>query len=228
VNEIIDECRRRQISKADVLSFDFEMGLEPVVQDEAHQKGVSLSLKYIPKDVFDKRAAEGGRVQFYDVGYVEVLPKVKGKTVTFTLKDFRVFYSQNDLEELGENLKPGGSRVTVDEAQAVKIVKDTEGKITREILTKKWTDWIDYWALDFDYEKRPEVVRVVENGRAREVSTGNYIFENGWQSYRTRKNRSLELTSGKHIYKKSGQYKIAVKVIDIFGNDTTRVVEVEI
>jgi hypothetical protein len=36
----------------------------------------------------------------------------------------------------------------------VKIVKDKKGKVTSEVLTKKWTDWIDYWAVDFDYENR--------------------------------------------------------------------------
>jgi len=116
----------------------------------------------------------------------------------------------------------------VDEGQVVKIVKDKRGRITREVLTKKWTDWIDYWAVDFDYENGPEVIRVVEDGKEREVWTGNYIFENEWQSYRTRKDRTLELTSGEHAYDKPGRYKVAVKVIDIFGNDTTKVVEVKV
>jgi adenine-specific DNA-methyltransferase len=228
VNEIIDECRRKQISNVDVLGFEFEMGLTPVVQDEARQKGVSLSLKYIPKDVFDKRAVERGQVEFYEVGYVEVLPKVKEKKVTITLTDFGVFYRQDDLDALGQKLKPGGSKVTVDEGQVVKIIKDKNGKVTREILTKKWTDWIDYWAVDFDHQNRPEVIRVVEDGKEREVWTGNYIFENEWQSFRTRKDRNLEMTSAEHTYEKPGRYKIAVKVIDIFGNDTTKVVEVKV
>lgn len=228
VNEIIYESRLKQITKVDILGFEFEMGLKPVVQDEARQKGVSLSLKYIPKDVFDKRAVERGQVQFYDVAYVEVLPKVKKNGVVIALTDFGVFYRQDDLNALGEKLKPGGIKVTVDEGQVVKIVKDKKGKITREVLTKKWTDWIDYWAVDFDYENRPEVIRVVEDGDEREVWTGNYIFENEWQSYRTRKDRNLELASGEHTYDKPGRYKIAVKVIDIFGNDTTKVVEVKV
>lgn len=228
VNEIVAECRKKKVSKVDVLGFEFEMGLVPVVQDEAKAKGVSLSLKYIPKDVFDKRAVERGQVQFYDVAYVEVLPKVDGKIVTVTLKDFGVFYRQDNLDALGEKLKPGGSKVTVESGQVVKIVKDKKGKVSREVLTKKWTDWIDYWAVDFDYESKKEIVRVVEGGQEKEVWTGNYIFENEWQSYRTRKERTLELTSGKHEYEKKGRYKIAVKVIDIFGNDTTKVVEVKV
>ncbi len=30
----------------------------------------------------------------------------------------------------------------------------------REVLTEKWTDWIDYWAVDFDFESKREIVRV--------------------------------------------------------------------
>jgi len=47
-----------------------------------------------------------------------------------------------------------------------------------------------------------------------------------WQSYRTRKDRTLELKSDPHLYEKKGRHLIMIKVIDIFGNDTTRVVEV--
>ena len=53
----------------------------PHAQDEARGKGVSLALRYIPKDVFDKRAVEKGQVVFYDVAYVEVQPVVKGRSV---------------------------------------------------------------------------------------------------------------------------------------------------
>jgi PKD repeat protein len=50
--------------------------------------------------------------------------------------------------------------------------------------------------------------------------TGGYIFENEWQSFRTRQNRDLELTTALHTYDRPGRYTVAVKVIDIFGNDT--------
>lgn len=59
------------------------------------------------------------------------------------------------------------------------------------------------------------------------IISGGYIFENEWQSFRTKKDRKLELTSAeKEVFK--GRRKIAVKVVDIFGNDTTRVIEVNI
>ena len=54
-----------------------------------------------------------------------------------------------------------------------------------------------------------------------------YIFENEWQTFRTKKNRKLELkTSFKELSK--GRRKIAVKVVDIFGNDTMKIIEVDI
>jgi site-specific DNA-methyltransferase (adenine-specific)/adenine-specific DNA-methyltransferase len=28
------------------------------------------------------------------------------------------------------------------------------------VLTREWTDWIDYWAVDFNYESRKEMIRV--------------------------------------------------------------------
>jgi len=251
VNEVVAECRRRRLSKVDVLGFEFEMGVVQFAQDEARAKGVGLALRNIPKDVFDKRAVERGQVQFYDVAYIEAQPKVKGLKATVSLKSYAVFYRQDELEEVAEGLKPGGSKVTVENGQVVKISKDKKGVVTREVLTKRWTDWVDYWAVDFNFESKKEMVRVVEsqirNPKSeirneqslltsaateavveREIWTGNYIFENEWQSFRTKKDRSLELTSAEHEYPKKGKYRIAVKVIDIFGNDTTKVVEVSV
>lgn len=58
--------------------------------------------------------------------------------------------------------------------------------------------------------------------------TGAYIFENEWQSFRTRNDRDLELKSVPHSYPKPGRYTVAVKVIDIFGNDTMTLVPVTV
>ena len=58
--------------------------------------------------------------------------------------------------------------------------------------------------------------------------TGGYIFENEWQSFRTRQNRALELTTVLHSYDSSGRYTVAVKVIDIFGNDTMTLIPVTV
>lgn len=229
VHEAVEAARKQRISRVDVLGFEFEMGLVPHAQDEARAKGVALALRYIPKDVFDRRAIEKGQVTFYDVAYAEVQPVVNGTSVMVKFKDFGVYYRQEDIDALLSSMKTGGSKVAVENGQVVKITKDKKGVIKRDVLTKAWSDWVDYWAVDFDFENRKEIIRITEaDGAEREVWTGGYIFENEWQSYRTRRNRALELTSAAHQYAKKGRYKIAVKIIDIFGNDTTKVVEVTV
>jgi site-specific DNA-methyltransferase (adenine-specific)/adenine-specific DNA-methyltransferase len=68
----------------------------------------------------------------------------------------------------------------------------------------------------------------VEEPEFEERWTGSYIFENEWQSFRTRKNRELELISAPHTYPARGRFTVAVKVIDIFGNDTMVLVPVNV
>jgi hypothetical protein len=233
VHEAIEAARKLRVSRVDVLGFEFEMGLVPHAQDEARAKGVALALRYIPKDVFDRRAIERGQVTFYDVAYAEVQPVVKGLSARVKLKDFGVYYRQEDIDALVSSMKNGGSKVAVEGGQVVKIIKDKNGVVKRDVLTKAWSDWIDYWAVDFDFESRPELIRTMRADatgelRERQEWTGGYVFENEWQSYRTRRDRTLELTSAAHQYARKGRYKIAVKVIDIFGNDTTKVVEVTV
>ena len=228
VQRVIDSSLELGLARADVLGFEFEMGIKPAMADEARDLGLQLSLRYIPNDVFDKRAVAKAQVQFYDVGYVEVKPTVKKRQVTVTLTDFGVFYAQDDADAAAAGLKAGGSKVVIDGGQVVRVAKDKKGVISREALTKSWTDWIDYWAVDFDFESQRELIRVVEDGQEKQVWTGRFIFENQWQSFRTRKDRDLDLTSAEHSYDAPGTYRVAVKVIDVFGNDTTKVIPVRV
>jgi adenine-specific DNA-methyltransferase len=72
---------------------------------------------------------------------------------------------------------------------------------------RHWSQCIDYWAVDWDYK----------------VDT----FHNQWQTYRTRKNRTLG-TTAEHTYEKAGHYTILIKAIDILGNDTTKAIDIEV
>ena len=360
VEEIILECRKAHITRANILAFEFEMGLFPAIMDEAKSKGIALEMKYIPAEVFDKRAVEKNQVVFHDVSFIEVKPHIthppdkggylpydksltpkarenrknptpaEGKlwsevlqhkhfeSLKFTRKkpldrfivdfycaalmvaieidgdshaeqkeydrqrsarlnalgievirytngeilnnltgvyddlqkrleerqppksplsgglarvaveltDFSVHYSQDSIAVEG-SLKNGKSKIVADDGQIVRVSKDKTGKITRKQLTQHWTDWIDYWAVDFDFESKREIIRVRNEatGEIEEQWSGEYIFENEWQSFRTKKDRSLELTSTAHECP-PGRRKIAVKVVDIFGNDTMKIVEV--
>ena len=73
---------------------------------------------------------------------------------------------------------------------------------------KKWSDYVDYWAVDWDFQ--------------------NDTFNHGFVTYRTRQDRTLALKSDPHTYPKAGTYKVMVKVIDIFGNDTSKLVELKV
>lgn len=229
VEEIILECRQKRISRVDVLAFEFEMGLFPNIQEEAKAKGIDLAMKYIPRDVFDKRAVEKNQVVFHDVSYIEVKPHVKKNTIAIELTDFSVFYSQDSIDHVAETLKKGKNKIVVEQGQIVKVIKDKKGIITREVLTGNWTDWIDYWSVDFDFESKREIIAIKneETGELEEHWTGDFIFENEWQSFRTKKERGLEMKTPFHECPK-GRYKVAVKVVDIFGNDTMKIVGVTV
>ncbi len=73
---------------------------------------------------------------------------------------------------------------------------------------EKWSDYIDYWDIDWDVQKNthhPE-----------------------WAAYRTRRHRELTLVSAVHAYENAGSRSILVRAIDIFGNETTQAFAVEV
>jgi DNA modification methylase len=242
IQDIVNECKDKKLTKVDVLGFDYEMGidLQKYKSGEANvdlqdykDQGIDIVFRIIPREVFDKKVVEKGQVKFYDVAYIDVKPIVKGrgnnKELSIELTDFSVFYNQDDSGEIIEALRPGGTKVVVENGQVVKISKDKVTElVSTEILTKKWSDWIDYWAVDFNFADRKEIiVETDKDGNIVERWTGDYIFDNEWQSFRTKKNRNLELVSAPKEVSK-GVYKVAIKVVDIFGNDTTRVIDVKI
>jgi len=243
LHQVVAECIEKNITKVDVLGFDWEMGLDV---DQFKNQGVDLQLRVIPREVFDKRAVENGQVKFYEVAFIEVKPIVKKNTIAIELSDFSVFYNQDDTGEIEEKLSPGGAKVVIENGQVIKLSKAKDSDvINREVLTTKWTDWVDYWAVDYNFESKKEVIRLKKDRSFQpkldgsvepqqinlddfeETWTGNYIFENEWQSFRTKKDRSLELISASKEVPR-GRLKAAVKVVDIFGNDTTKVIEVTI
>ena len=82
--------------------------------------------------------------------------------------------------------------------------------IPDEVRSKvtKWSDYIDYWAVDWDFRSD--------------------TFIQGWVAYRTRKERRLPLASDRHTYERAGAYRVLVKVVDIFGNDTSQAFDLEV
>jgi adenine-specific DNA-methyltransferase len=109
-----------------------------------------------------------------------------------------------ELAALSVKAKQKGRDVTLRLHDFVVPPDDVPEDVRRVI--KHWSQWIDYWAVDWDYKED--------------------TFHNQWQSYRTRKNPELEKEAA-YTYKEAGQYTAIVKVIDILGNDTTTTVRLE-
>ena len=228
IEEVISECIKNKITSVDVLGFEYEMGLFPTIQEDAKAKGLRLSYKQIPMEVFDKRAVSKGEIVFHDVAYIEFKPHIDNRKLSIELTDFAVFYNENNLN-LDSSIPNGKSKIVVENGQIVEKKKDKDGIISETKLTKNWHDWIDYWSVDFDYESKPEIIKFkTEDGKIEEEWTGNYVFENEWQSFRNKKgNIKLELKSSSREIAKD-KTKVAVKVVDIFGNDTMKVLEVKV
>jgi DNA modification methylase len=89
-------------------------------------------------------------------------------------------------------------------------VPEKELEALRERAVKSPFDFIDFWAIDFEHqEDKP--------------------FEHHWQDYRTRKDRKLLIESNcGWKYTSPGKKLIRIKVIDVFGIDTTKVIEVTV
>ena len=79
-------------------------------------------------------------------------------------------------------------------------------KIKHKIVS--FYDLIDYWAVDFNHKDN--------------------CFNNVWFSYKTGKNRKIQLTSTPYYYKESNQYHIQVKVINVFGQESIQKYSVKI
>jgi len=114
----------------------------------------------------------------------------------------------------GEGRFPGNKVVDIKLKKFVPSLAEVPSKeleALKERTIKSGFDFIDFWAVDFDYQ----------DGQP---------FEHHWQAYRTRKDRSLLTVSNHEFnrYPKKGKYMACVKVVDIFGCDTSITVEVEI
>ena len=178
IDSATEECIHVKQRELHVLGWEWEMGLQDLVVQEARKKGVRLVLLQIPREVMEQQAADKGDVRFFELAYLDAtIRRPKRLTAEVALKDFVI-------------------------PNAELIPDDVRSKVG------KWSDYIDYWAVDWDFQ--------------------NDTFMQGWVSYRTRKDRALPLTSVPHTYHKGGKHRILVKVIDIFGNDTSQIFEVEV
>lgn len=176
INLAISECAKLKQSELHVLGWEWEMGLYDLMVAEAKKKSVKLLLLQIPREVMEQQAVDKGHIQFFELAYLEIEVK--------TPKKLSATVTLKDFVIPNTELIPEEVRAKV----------------------KKWLDYVDYWAVDWNFQ--------------------NDTFMQGWVTYRTRKDRTLAITSDPHTYEQKGKYRILVKVVDIFGNDTSQAFEV--
>lgn len=169
------------------LAWEFEMDLQLTMAALEKELGARLKLVQIPREIMEKNRKSPP--PFLEVAVLAAQPVVrkaaKGQLPTVDIKLTKF------MPSLAE-------------------VPTTELEAIRERAMKSGMDFIDFWAVDFDWN--PEKP-----------------FNHHWQDYRTRKDRSLKTVSDAgYVYPKKGTYTACVKVVDTFGCDTSITVEVTV
>jgi hypothetical protein len=168
-----------------VLAWDFEMDIRQVVAAVEAETGVKLRLARIPREIMEKNRTEVP--PFFEVAVLEAAPVIRKEG------------NKRKVDIKLENFLPSLSEVPSKELEAL-----------QERAVESGFDFIDFWAIDFDW--RP-----------------NRPFNHHWQDFRTRKDRALKTVSdAEHVYPKPGKYTACVKVVDVFGCDTSITVEVTV
>ena len=164
------------------LAWEFEMELRQFTLALEAELGVKMKLIPIPREVMEKNRKSPP--PFLEMAVLEAEPLIrngKGKSVDVKLTKF--------LPSLAE--------VPLNELEALK-----------ERAIKSGFDFIDFWAVDFDWHP-------------------GKTFTHHWQDYRTRKDRSLKTVSDAgHVHGKPGNHTVCVKVVDVFGCDTSITIDV--
>lgn len=184
VNEAVAEAAKLDRKELHVLGWEWEMGLhDPLAQQVMREHGIKLRLLNIPREVMERRAVETGDIRFFDLAHLEAEIVPAGAPLSRPAASGKNRKIQVRLKNF--------------------VIPDTD-LIPDEVRAKisKWSDYIDYWAVDWDFR--------------------HDTFMNQWQAYRTRQHRKLTLESDAHEYPEPGRYQVLVKVVDIFGNDTSK------
>jgi adenine-specific DNA-methyltransferase len=186
VRDVAKAARAAGAKEVHCLAWEFEMDLRLVCHELEANEGVQIKLIPIPREIMEKNRTSPP--PFLEVAVLEAEPiyrKVKGAThIDIKLTKF--------LPSLAE-------------------VPSKELEALKERTVKSGFDFIDFWAVDFNWH----------DGKP---------FEHHWQDFRTRKDRSLKTVSdaGFDKYPKPGKYMACVKVVDVFGCDTSITVEVKV
>ncbi|MHA1468687.1 MAG: hypothetical protein ACTSP6_11510, partial [Promethearchaeota archaeon] len=173
LQEIVVNSRKIPgFSSLDILIWDISDDAYKIVEELIKQESMEIRIKKLPDDFVHNLTNEVYRPKLYDIYACKIGLKVSDENKRVLIKLLNIDIEHNDF------------------------VND---KIKQKV--KDYSDYIDYWAIDYDY-----------NGKE---------FRPDWYSFKTRKRRSMEFTST-HEYEASGEHTILIKIVDIFGNEYIR------
>ncbi|MGC8605220.1 MAG: hypothetical protein ACP5VS_16255, partial [Desulfomonilaceae bacterium] len=212
-------CRKRMIKALDeeickskkIVGFD-------VLEAEEFK---NLKFKKAMNSVLPNNFDNGKYNLTKNIANFNVSIEINSFTIAVTLTDFRVDPGKTIDKIFDSKGKLGLSKIVINKGQLIKIVNKRKDGEQKYLLTQKWSDWIDYWAVDFEYDLN-------QSNQDMNNSTKSTVFESMWRSFRTPKKRSIKLTSAFWTYNYPGNYKIAVQVVDIFGNEMLKIFNVSI
>ncbi|MCH9055876.1 DUF559 domain-containing protein [Synechococcus sp. PCC 6716] len=178
------------------LAWEFEMDLHLTVNALVQELGVKLKLVQIPREIMEKNRK--APPPFLEVALLAAEPVYRSSPL-----------SPSGRGAGGEGLRTVDIKLT-QFIPSLAEVPTKELEAIRERAIKSGFDFIDFWAVDFNWQP----------GKP---------FNHDWQDYRTRKDRSLKtISDAGYTYPAPGKYTTCVKVVDTFGCDTSITVEVEV
>ena len=195
------------------LAWEFEMDLHLLVNALVQELGVKLKLIQIPREIMEKNRKAPPPFLEVAVLAAEAVYRKSSHPLTPSPQG----EEEQDPAPLSRSGKGAGGEGlrTVDLKltqflPSLAEVPTKELEAIRESAIKSGFDFIDFWAIDFNWQP----------GKP---------FTHDWQDYRTRKDRSLKtISDAGYEYPAPGKYIACVKVVDTFGCDTSITVEVEV
>jgi len=170
------------------LAWEFEMDIRLHTEALRKELGVKLKLIQIPREIMEKNRTSPP--PFLEMAVLEAEVVRHKSTINNQKSTFDIKLTK---------FMPSLAEVPSKELEALK-----------ERAVKSGFDFIDFWAVDFDWQP----------GKP---------FNHHWQDYRTRKDRSLKTVSDAGFeYPKKGKHTACIKVVDTFGCDTSISVIVEV
>jgi DNA modification methylase len=233
---IAREAQRTACKAVTILSADFDTLSGSEKADVQARTAVTITVRVIPSQAIDEvrrrmellnrppdSPIESMAVPaFYAPLSIVLSPKVGGRTVSLKLErcevDIESFLaSQRPVFKAPSDSMSSGARKKAEAEQAKweerqKALQKWLGK------TNSWQSFVDFWAVDWDYFSR-------------QSPDGKPIFETDWQSFRVRKGKGESdplVFTAEFKYAQPGQYWIAAKVTDVFGNDGIATVQIEV